>query len=208
MSTSKTAISPSIMSCPKCNKIYKSRGALDKHIGKCTSGTETISATISELPTPPNPTPTPTPTPTPNNHDDNIIGYSGSKSGSGSGSSPDTNVQAPLPYPEQDALKEQIHAIMSSSEPPKRNEPVRGENILVNTAALDSLMKAFVSELFSHQNKQIYAILDQNSKLVDENKMLLNMVRSVILTNNRSDIHEHGDGSGSGSSSGSGSDDA
>ena len=204
MSTSKTAISPSIMSCPKCNKIYKSRGALDKHIGKCTSGTETISATISELPTPPNPTPTPTPTP--NNHDDNIIGYSGSKSGSGS--SPDTNVQAPLPYPEQDALKEQIHAIMSSSEPPKRNEPVRGENILVNTAALDSLMKAFVSELFSHQNKQIYAILDQNSKLVDENKMLLNMVRSVILTNNRSDIHEHGDGSGSGSSSGSGSDDA
>ena len=198
MSTSKTAISPSIMSCPKCNKIYKSRGALDKHIGKCTSGTETISATISELPTPP--------TPTPNNHDDNIIGYSGSKSGSGS--SPDTNVQAPLPYPEQDALKEQIHAIMSSSEPPKRNEPVRGENILVNTAALDSLMKAFVSELFSHQNKQIYAILDQNSKLVDENKMLLNMVRSVILTNNRSDIHEHGDGSGSGSSSGSGSDDA
>ena len=206
MSTSKTAISPSIMSCPKCNKIYKSRGALDKHIGKCTSGTETISATISELPTPPNPTPTPTPTPTPNNHDDNIIGYSGSKSGSGS--SPDTNVQAPLPYPEQDALKEQIHAIMSSSEPPKRNEPVRGENILVNTAALDSLMKAFVSELFSHQNKQIYAILDQNSKLVDENKMLLNMVRSVILTNNRSDIHEHGDGSGSGSSSGSGSDDA
>ena len=204
MSTSKTAISPSIMSCPKCNKIYKSRGALDKHIGKCTSGTETISATISELPTPPNPTPTPNP----NNHDDNIIGYSGSKSGSGSGSSPDTNVQAPLPYPEQDALKEQIHAIMSSSEPPKRNEPVRGENILVNTAALDSLMKAFVSELFSHQNKQIYAILDQNSKLVDENKMLLNMVRSVILTNNRSDIHEHGDGSGSGSSSGSGSDDA
>ena len=207
MSTSKTAISPSIMSCPKCNKIYKSRGALDKHIGKCTSGTETISATISELPTPP----TPTPTPTPNNHDDNIIGYSGSKSGSGSGSgsSPDTNVQAPLPYPEQDALKEQIHAIMSSSEPPKRNEPVRGENILVNTAALDSLMKAFVSELFSHQNKQIYAILDQNSKLVDENKMLLNMVRSVILTNNRSDIHEHGDGRGSsGSGSGSGSDDA
>jgi len=207
MSTSKTAISPSIMSCPKCNKIYKSRGALDKHIGKCTSGTETISATISELPTPPNPTPTPTPTPTPNNHDDNIIGYSGSKSGSGSGSSPDTNVQAPLPYPEQDALKEQIHAIMSSSEPPKRNEPVRGENILVNTAALDSLMKAFVSELFSHQNKQIYAILDQNSKLVDENKMLLNMVRSVILTNNRSDIDDHGDGRGS-SGSGSGSDDA
>lgn len=130
------------MSCDNCNKLYKSRGALNKHISKCSVPSENITSNITEIP---------------------IQNY------------------------EIAGLKEQLRDIINSAEPPPVTEPIKDENILVNTAALDSLMKAFVSELFSHQHKQIYAILEQNTKLVDVNKMLLSMVRTLVHNKQSSD---------------------
>lgn len=113
------------MSCTKCNKSYKSRGALTKHIAKCS---DNISSTISE-------------------------------------------VDAPLP-------SEPANSSPSTSS----NHTEQGENIVVNTTALDNVMKIVIAELFAHQHKQMYAVMEQNAKLIDENKMLVNMVQTIVLS--------------------------
>ena len=143
---------PTILSCSECNKIYKSRGALLKHQTKCNATTiENITTDITE------------------NISCDIIHC-------------DITETVDIIPPEiQREFKEQIQALMNSKEPPPHIEPIKGENILVNTAVIDSLMKSVITELFDHQHKQMQTILEQNKKLAEENKMLIKVLRSIVL---------------------------
>jgi hypothetical protein len=147
--------SPTILSCSECNKIYKSRGALLKHQTKC-NAIEHITTDITE-----------------NIRCDNI---------SSENITTDIAETVDIIPPEiQREFKEQIQALMNSKEPPPYIEPIKGENILVNTAVIDSLMKSVITELFDHQHKQMQTILEQNKKLAEENKMLIKVLRSIVL---------------------------
>ena len=146
------------LSCSVCNKVYKSRGALLKHQSKCSAHSENITSNIIEPTRPPLSAPV-----SPSSNITNDIQY-------------DDDTQ----YDARREFKEQIHALMSSKHPPP-SEPVVNENIVVNTTALDCLMKAFVTELFAYQHKQIQSLLDHNAKLVEENKMLVSVLRTIVL---------------------------
>jgi hypothetical protein len=147
---------PTILSCFGCNKLYKSRAALLKHQSKCSATTiENITTDITE-----NITPT-------DNTRGNIT------------ETADNDI---IPPEIQREFKEQLQALMNSKEPPPRAEPIKSETILVNTAVIDSLMKSVITELFDHQHKQMQTILAQNKKLAEENKMLIKVLRSIVLT--------------------------
>ena len=155
-----------ILSCAGCNKIYKSRSALLKHQTKCTVTTiENITTEITE-------NITTDITTQDNTCADNIT--------------TDITISEPMedhiiPPELQREFKEQLQALMNSKEPPPRIEPIKGENILVNTAVIDSLLKSVITELFDHQQKQMQTILQQNKKLAEENKMLIKVLRSIVI---------------------------
>lgn len=150
------------MSCSVCNKAYKSRGALTKHQAKCNARPENITSTLA----------------------DTSIQNDMQFQSDGDGDAYDEDDEMFLPQDARREFKEQIHSLLNSKNPPPRTEPIKSENIVVNTTALDCLMKAFVTELFAYQHKQMQSILDHNSKLVEENKMLVNMLRSIVLIKN------------------------
>lgn len=152
---------PIILSCSGCNKIYKSRNALLKHQTKCTVTTiENITTDITEnITTDITDNITTDITISDHEHADDHI----------------------IPPEIQREFKEQLQALMNSKEPPPRLEPIKGENILVNTAVIDSLLKSVITELFDHQQKQMQTILQQNKKLAEENKMLIKVLRSIVI---------------------------
>ena len=158
---------PIILSCSGCSKTYKSRSALLKHQTKCTFTTvENITTDITENIT------TDITTHNNNTSSDNIT--------------TDITISEPaedhiIPPEIQREFKEQLQALMNSKEPPPRIEPIKGENILVNTAVIDSLLKSVITELFEHQQKQMQTILQQNKKLAQENKMLIKVLRSIVI---------------------------
>ena len=157
---------PIILSCTSCNKIYKSRSALLKHQTKCTVSTiENITTDITE------------------NITSDITAHNDTSSDN---ITTDITISEPvedhiIPPEIQREFKEQLQALMNSKEPPPRIEPIKGENILVNTAVIDSLLKSVITELFEHQQKQMQTILQQNKKLVEENKMLIKVLRSIVI---------------------------
>lgn len=164
---------PIILSCSECNKTYKSRSALLKHQTKCTFTTvENITTHITENITTDITTHNNNNTCSDNTSSDNIT--------------TDITISEPaednvIPPEIQREFKEQLQALMNSKEPPPRIEPIKGENILVNTAVIDSLLKSVITELFEHQQKQMQTILQQNKKLAEENKMLIKVLRSIVI---------------------------
>lgn len=170
---------PIILSCFGCKKIYKSRGALIKHQSKCSATavknitndiTENITTDIVESET--------VNIDNPVDNDNNgvcdqdrhhcVVDV-------------DDHNNHIIPPEIQREFKEQLQAFMNSKEPLPRIEPIKSENILVNTAVIDSLMKSVITELFDHQHKQMQTILQQNKKLAEENKMLIKVLRSIVL---------------------------
>ena len=69
---------------------------------------------------------------------------------------------------------------MNSKAPLPQVQPIKNENITVNTAAIDMLLKSFISELFNYHHQQTRAIIEQNVKLVEENKRLVGMLRVAV----------------------------
>lgn len=163
---------PIILSCSECNKTYKSRSALLKHQTKCTVITTTVENITTDI--------TENITTDITTHNDT----------SSDNITTDITISEPEPEPAEDHIippeiqrefKEQLQALMNSKEPPPRIEPIKGENILVNTAVIDSLLKSVITELFEHQQKQMQTILQQNKKLAEENKMLIKVLRSIVI---------------------------
>lgn len=157
---------PIILSCFGCKKIYKSRGALIKHQSKCSAtAVENITNDITE-----NITTDIVESDTVNvGHPDHCV------------VDVDDHNNHIIPPEIQREFKEQLQAFMNSKEPLPRIEPIKSENILVNTAVIDSLMKSVITELFDHQHKQMQTIIQQNKKLAEENKMLIKVLRSIVL---------------------------
>ena len=61
---------------------------------------------------------------------------------------------------------------MNSERPLPRYEPLEGENITVNTLVIETLLKTVLSQVLLHHHKHTQNIVEQNNKLIKENKMI------------------------------------
>lgn len=164
----------------QCGKIYKTQRPYLNHIHKChltskpttqrndndndvttpTEGTKnnvTIQNTTNDIP---NPVPS-TETPHIGRH-----------------LSPDPEYLAQV----DNDMKNDLHQFMNSERPLPTYEPIEGENITVNTLVIETLLKTVLSQVLLHHHKHTQNIVDQNSKLIEENKMLVRMLRTIIYT--------------------------
>ena len=81
-------------------------------------------------------------------------------------------------------MKNDLQNFMNSDTPLPAHEPLEGENITVNTLVIETLLKTVLSQVLLHHHKHTQTIVDQNTKLVEENKMLVRMLRTIIYTKN------------------------
>jgi hypothetical protein len=81
-------------------------------------------------------------------------------------------------------MKHDLHQFMNSERPLPTYEPIEGENITVNTLVIETLLKTVLSQVLLHHHKHTQNIVEQNNKLIEENKMLVRMLRTVIYTKN------------------------
>jgi len=81
-------------------------------------------------------------------------------------------------------MKNDLHQFMNSERPLPRYEPLEGENITVNTLVIETLLKTVLSQVLLHHHKHTQNIVEQNNKLIEENKMLVRMLRTIIYTKN------------------------
>jgi len=70
-----------------------------------------------------------------------------------------------------------------SNEPDNTQNFSSGETITVNTIVIETLLKTVLTQVIAHHNKQTQNIIEQNASLIQENKMLINMLRSFVLAN-------------------------
>ena len=81
-------------------------------------------------------------------------------------------------------MKNDLQEFMNSKRPLPTYEPIQGETVTVNTRVIETLLKTVLSQVLLHHHKHTQNIVDQNTKLIEENKMLLRMLRTIIYTNN------------------------
>jgi hypothetical protein len=81
-------------------------------------------------------------------------------------------------------MKNDLHQFMNSERPLPKYQPIEGENITVNTLVIETLLKTVLSQVLLHHHKHTQNIIEQNNKLIEENKMLVRMLRTIIYTNN------------------------
>ena len=161
-----SANNSSTLSC-KCGKTYKSQQPYLKHLRTCQSKpnkSDNITCTITSDNTPDD-------TPADN----------------GPSNQPTRRHLEPDPeYLEQvnNEMKNDLQEFMNSKRPLPTYEPIQGETVTVNTRVIETLLKTVLSQVLLHHHKHTQNIVDQNTKLVDENKMLLRMLRTIIYNNN------------------------
>ena len=78
---------------------------------------------------------------------------------------------------------EQLQNEFVSNEPDNTQHFSSGETITVNTVVIETLLKTVLTQVIAHHNKQTQNIIEQNASLIQENKMLINMLRSFVLAN-------------------------
>ena len=81
-------------------------------------------------------------------------------------------------------VKNDLQTFMSGGRPLPTHEPLEGENILVNTLVIETLFKTVLSQVLIHHHRHTQSIIEQNAKLIEENKMLINLVGNVVCNKN------------------------
>jgi hypothetical protein len=158
----------------KCGKVYKTQRPYLNHIHKCqlksTTNTQSNSDTTDNVTIQSEEKDTPA-----------VVGVQPTD---------DSRIKKHLaPDPEYLAqidndMKNDLHQFMNSERPLPKYEPIEGENITVNTLVIETLLKTVLSQVLLHHHRHTQNIIEQNNKLIDENKMLVRMVRTMIYTQN------------------------
>ena len=65
-----------------------------------------------------------------------------------------------------------------------RKEQLEGENVTVNTLVIETLLKTVLTQVLSHHHRHTQNVIDQNTKLIEENKMLVRMLRTIVYAKN------------------------
>jgi hypothetical protein len=150
-----------LLTC-KCGKTYKTKQPYIKHMHKCqansdnTDNTDTAS-TVSD--------------------DDNT---NEEPPRINRGLAPDAEYLAQI----DNDMRNDLQDFMNTKGPYPVKEPLEGENITVNTLVIETLLKTVLSQVLLHHHKHTQSIAEQNAKLIEENKMLLRMVRTLVYNKN------------------------
>ena len=81
-------------------------------------------------------------------------------------------------------LKNDLQTFMNSGRPLPTHEPLEGENVMVNTLVIETLFKTVLSQVLIHHHRHTQSIIDQNARLIEENKMLLAIVGNIVCSKN------------------------
>ena len=157
----------------KCGKTYKMKQPFIKHVQKCQFN---IHDSSSEEP----------PAENSNIHEEKPV-----ENSNVSEEHPPENTNKPSIKPTAESLaqlnnevKNDLQTFMSGGRPLPTHEPLQGENILVNTLVIETLFKTVLSQVLIHHHRHTQSIIEQNAKLIEENKMLINLVGNVVCNKN------------------------
>tara|TARA_B110000285_G_scaffold235528_1_gene317835 strand:+ start:4656 stop:5273 length:618 start_codon:yes stop_codon:yes gene_type:complete len=168
-----TSDNSKIYTC-KCGKTYKTRQPYIKHVGKCVISASTYRTDTENIQLE-----------TDDSNQDNEKQQDTEKEEEEKPRirkylAPDAEYLAQVDNDMKNDLQEFINS--DGKLPP--HEPLEGENITVNTLVIETLLKTVLSQVLLHHHRHTQSIVDQNTKLIEENKMLVRMVRTIMYTKN------------------------
>lgn len=150
----------------KCGKTYKTQQPYLKHLRTCQNKSENITCTLAS--------------------DNNEKSDNSPTDNEPSNEPPRRHIEPDPEYLEHvnNEMKNDLQEFMNSKRPLPTYEPIPGETVTVNTRVIETLLKTVLSQVLLHHHKHTQNIVDQNTKLIEENKMLLRMLRTIIYNNN------------------------
>ena len=81
-------------------------------------------------------------------------------------------------------MKNDLQEFMKSGGKLPPHTPLEGENVTVNTLVIETLLKTVLTQVLSHHHRHTQNVIDQNTKLIEENKMLVRMLRTIVYAKN------------------------
>ena len=81
-------------------------------------------------------------------------------------------------------MKNDLQEFMTSGGKLPPHEPLEGENVTVNTLVIETPLKTVLTQVLSHHHRHTQNVIDQNTKLIEENKMLVRMLRTIVYAKN------------------------
>lgn len=149
-----------LLTC-KCGKTYKTKQPYIKHMHKCQASSENndTASTVS---------------------DDDNDNTNEEPPRINRSLAPDAEYLAQI----DNDMRNDLEDFMNTKGPYPVKEPLEGENITVNTLVIETLLKTVLSQVLLHHHKHTQSIAEQNAKLIEENKMLLRMVRTLVYNKN------------------------
>ena len=149
-----------LLTC-KCGKTYKTKQPYIKHMHKCQASSDNTdtASTVS---------------------DDDNDNTNEEPPRINRSLAPDAEYLAQI----DNDMRNDLQNFMNTKGPYPVKEPLEGENITVNTLVIETLLKTVLSQVLLHHHKHTQSIAEQNAKLIEENKMLLRMVRTLVYNKN------------------------
>jgi len=156
----------------KCGKTYKTKSPYIKHVQKCQfNQTETETETEEQHDNIQINATT---------EDENVTEQQQEKPRIGRHLAPDAEYLAQV----DNDMKNDLQDFMTSGGKLPRNEQLEGENVTVNTLVIETLLKTVLTQVLSHHHRHTQNVIDQNTKLIEENKMLVRMLRTIVYAKN------------------------
>ena len=150
--------------CSKCGKKYKTQTAYIKHVSKCVQGP--VENTTTEEQT--------------DNVQLDVVDDEPAKPRLSRHLAPDAEYLAQV----DNDMKNDLQEFMTSGGKLPPHEPLEGENVTVNTLVIETLLKTVLTQVLSHHHRHTQNVIDQNTKLIEENRMLVRMLRTIVYANN------------------------
>ena len=81
-------------------------------------------------------------------------------------------------------MKNDLQEFMKSGGKLPPHAPLEGENVTVNTLVIETLLKTVLTQVLSHHHRHTQNVIDQNTKLIEENRILVRMLRTIVYAKN------------------------
>ena len=156
-----------LLTC-KCGKTYKTKQPYIKHMHKCQANSDNTDNTDT------------TSTVSDDDNDNDNDNTNEEPPRINRSLAPDAEYLAQI----DNDMRNDLQDFMNTKGPYPVKEPLEGENITVNTLVIETLLKTVLSQVLLHHHKHTQSIAEQNAKLIEENKMLVRMVRTLVYNKN------------------------
>jgi len=148
----------------KCGKTYKTQTPYIKHVSKCVPGPAKDTTTEEQS----------------DNVQLNVVDDETQKPRLSRHLAPDAAYLAQV----DNDMKNDLQEFMTSGGKLPPHEPLEGENVTVNTLVIETLLKTVLTQVLSHHHRHTQNVIDQNTKLIEENRMLVRMLRTIVYAKN------------------------